>query len=211
MMPLNTYTDRDSLRQALCERISSELTTAIARRGLAWMAVSGGNTPLPLFKQLSQLQLPWDKVHITLADERLVPNDHPRSNEKLVRDTLLQGQAASARFSPLQDLGDRSLDLVLLGMGTDGHTASLFPDAAELEQALSTEASICELRPASQPEARLSLTPAAFRAAGALILHIESQEKKQVLEAAQQPGAITELPVRVLLAPNLPLTIYWAN
>jgi 6-phosphogluconolactonase len=128
------------LAQQLADDVASWLRAAIVKKNFAVLAVSGGSTPKPFFANLSNMQLEWSKVQITLVDERQVPEDSVRSNAKLVKESLLQNFAAEAQFIPLfenpnaQNL--KAFDVVILGMGNDGHTASFFPGGDNLVEAL---------------------------------------------------------------------------
>ena len=118
----------------LTKLISDKLKLAIAKKGNATFVVSGGNSPLKLFDNLSKIDLPWNKVQITLVDDRLVDKNHIHSNQKLITDHLLKNKAKLANFIPLSEKIIKSkiiltpFDVNLLGMGEDGHFASLFPD-----------------------------------------------------------------------------------
>jgi len=211
------FASAELLRRALVEEVCARLKSALQQRSRARLIVSGGNTPLPLFRKLRDIDLPWGRVEMTGAAERLVPTDHKRSNEGLVRAELLQSAATAATFVPLQQLpqlwrDDPLADVCLLGMGGDGHTASLFPDAPELDLALSADAPLLqEMNPPSQPEPRLTLTLLALQRCEQLLLHIQGQDKLDVLQRAQEEGSVTELPVRALLRQTrTALAIYWA-
>jgi 6-phosphogluconolactonase len=190
--------------------------------------VSGGTTPALFFAALSEADIAWDKVTVTLVDERFVPPSSPRSNAALVMAKLLQGKAAAARFLPLfrngEDLdeaaadGDRAIaalpqpfDVVILGMGGDGHTASFFPDAEELPALLDRENSLA-LMPVhadSAGEPRLTLTLPRIVAAGFLALHIEGDEKRATFDRAMGGGP--QLPIRAVLdASPRPVEVFWA-
>ena len=163
-----------------------------------------------------------------MADERWVRSDHERSNAALVTKNLLRNRAEKALFEPLfsehisaegaaQELAsvlsemDRPFDAVILGMGGDGHTASLFPDAPEIDVALDDNGDAAVvLTPPSQPERRLSLTPQSLLNTKFLVLHIEGEEKRIVLERALQEGREAEMPVRAVLRNDIQQTqVYW--
>jgi 6-phosphogluconolactonase len=224
----NEFADREALAETLAKRIAALLAAAIERRGSALIAVSGGTTPARLFEALSAEPIAWDRVTVTLVDERFVPPSSPRSNAALVTTKLLQGKAAVARFLPLfrkgETLkeaaadGDRAIaalpqpfDAVILGMGGDGHTASFFPDALELPALLDPESSLA-LMPVhadSAGEPRLTLTLPRIVAARFLALHIEGAEKRATFDRAIGEGP--ELPIRAVLdASPRPVDVFWA-
>jgi 6-phosphogluconolactonase len=225
---LHDFADRTALAVALAARIADALAAAIADHGTATIAVSGGSTPALLFRQLAQAPIDWSKVVVTLVDERFVAPDSPRSNQRLVTDTLLTGAAASARFVPLYrpetDLDGalaRSsdalselrwpLDVVVLGMGTDGHTASFFPDAPNLDEMLvpSSGKMLHSVLAPSGGEPRLTLSVARIASARLPVLHIEGAEKHALLQRvlSGEVGA----PIGYVLGQMLmPTHIYWA-
>lgn len=207
--------DADALAQRLAHDVAGVLGRAIDERGTASLVVSGGGTPKPMFQVLATHdELDWSKVTVTLADERAVPVDHADSNERFVHEHLLVGAAAKARFvsllpqdvSNLADLGpvaarvdaigDR-FDVVMLGMGGDGHTASLFPDAPELESAMDSSVSVVAVRPPSVAQARISLSGQRLVATRHLWLHISGDSKRDVLESALAEG---QLPIARVFA-----------
>ena len=222
--------DRQALAETLAHDVASTLSAAVATRGVASLVVSGGSTPRPFFAALASKDLPWDKVWVTLADERWVPADRESSNEALVREHLLVGPAARARFvglwkdSPTPEDGQtlceqalttvpRPFDVLVLGMGGDGHTASLFPDAAELAAGLDlSNGALClPVRPPEAPHPRMSLTLAALVASRQVILHITGADKRQVLDRALGDGPEDELPIRgVLRHFDRGVDLYWA-
>jgi 6-phosphogluconolactonase len=224
----HSFADREALASALADTIAGRLSGAIERRGAALLAVSGGSTPGRLFEILSSMEIAWDKVTVTLVDERFVPPFSPRANAALVTGRLLQGRAATARFVPLfrdnespeqaaveSGLQIASLplpfDAVILGMGTDGHTASFFPDAAELPSLLdpSNHTTLAAVHAASAGEPRLTLTLARIIEAAFLALHIEGEEKRGVFDRALVDGE--RLPIRAVLdAAPRPVEVYWA-
>jgi 6-phosphogluconolactonase len=224
------FPDALALAHALSGEIKVDLEEAIAVRGAASLVVSGGRTPSKLFTQLRDEKLDWSKVWVTLADERWVDTSSDASNERLVRETLLTGGAAAAHFvgmknpAPTPEQGadwatraltrvPRPFDVVLLGMGEDGHTASLFPGSLALARALDrTAAAGCvAINALTAPHARISLNLSALLDARRVVLHIEGDSKWQVYQRARMPGAVAELPVRaVLQQKEVPVDVYWA-
>lgn len=224
----NGFADRQDLATALACEIAGRLTGAIAERGTALLAVSGGTTPARLFAALSTTPITWDKVIVTLVDERFVPPSSPRSNAGLVTANLLQNKAAAARFVPLYheaaSIEDAAaadsealralpwpLDVVILGMGGDGHTASFFPDAGNLEELLdpTSQRIVLPVHAASGGEPRLTLSMARIVAAGFIALHIEGEDKRTAFDGAMGPGA--KKPIRrVLEAAPRPIEVFWA-
>lgn len=216
-----------ALVSALSERIAAALAGAVAQRGSATLAVSGGRTPRALFRTLSQMATPWEHVTVTLVDERFVRPEHERSNEKLVRECLLQNRAAAAKFVPLfrsglrvedaakaagADIGALPLpfDVVVLGMGSDGHTASFFPDAADIEALYANDAgnAVLPVSAESADEPRLTLAAQLIAGANLLVLHTEGEERRSILVSALSEG---RLPVaRVLQLSATQPQIYWA-
>ncbi|MEM1178749.1 MAG: 6-phosphogluconolactonase [Acidobacteriota bacterium] len=220
------FEDRGALAEALASSIADSLYGTLTGRPRASLVISGGSTPKPLFKALRGLELPWLQVDVTLADERWVEADHEASNERFARAELLTDLASSAHFVPLKtpaetpELGCDELesrirrllpfDVTVLGMGGDGHTASLFPDDPQIETWLASQALCAAGRPPSQPLPRLSLTPTALRTSRRLVLHITGQEKLDVYRSACLPGPVAELPIRAFLHGPTPIDVYWA-
>lgn len=213
------------MAQALAVRVADALREAIANRGQATLVVSGGRSPVPFFEALAQQDVPWAQVRVSLADERWVPVNHAASNEALVRRHLLRGPAAEARFLSLYQvagnleqaakLADAAvaelapIDVLVLGMGDDGHTASLFPNIPNLSQALQPGCArrVLPMLAPSEPAQRLSLTLPVLASARLPLLAIQGQTKLNILNAALQSGEITELPIRAFL--HSPLEIHW--
>lgn len=224
----NGFADRHDLATTLAGEIAGRLTGAIAERGTALLAVSGGTTPAKLFAALSTTPIAWDKVTVTLVDERFVPPSSPRSNAGLVAANLLQNNAAAARFVPLYheaaSIEDAAaadsealrslpwpLDVVILGMGGDGHTASFFPDAGNLEELLdpASRRIVLPVHAASGGEPRLTLSMARIISAGFVALHIEGEDKRTAFDGAMGPGA--KKPIRrVIEAAPRPIEVFWA-
>ena len=227
---LKTFPSRSALVLALADQITTLLCAGIDRAGRASLAVSGGSTPLELFEHLSKQDIPWQQVVITLVDERWVSPTDRDSNQNLVQKHLCQNKARTALFvglkndAPTAHEGEktceqaleqvpRPFDALILGMGNDGHTASLFPGAAELGRATSlTSGRTCmAITPPEAPHARMTLTLPAILDARHIFLHITGREKKAVLEKALQHGPAQAMPIRsVLNRQPPPLSIYWA-
>ena len=221
---LHGFADSDALAQALAGRVADVLRAALAGRGGASLALSGGTTPARFLHALSAQALDWSAVQVTLVDERWVGEDSPRSNAALIRGSLLKGVAAPARFVPLyrptlqpepalaeveaalQSL--LPLDVAVLGMGADGHTASYFPGGDHLAQALdpATPARLLPMRAPGAGETRITLTLPVLRTAGQRFLHIEGAAKREVLEQAACGNH--DLPVATVLR-HAPLEVYW--
>jgi 6-phosphogluconolactonase len=224
----HAFSGRAELAAALADQIAGHLTKAIAERGTALLAVSGGTTPAKLFAVLSTVPVAWDKVTVTLVDERFVPASSPRSNAGLVAANLLQNAAAAARFVPLyheavgiEDAAASDdaalqalpwpLDAVILGMGGDGHTASFFPDADDLPVLLdpSSDRIVLPVHAASAGEPRLTLSLARIVSAGFIALHIEGVDKRSAFESAM--GAGERKPIRAVFdASPKPVEVFWA-
>ncbi|MER9673588.1 6-phosphogluconolactonase [Mesorhizobium sp. M0208] len=222
------FAGRQELATALAGHVAGRLSKAIAERGTALLAVSGGTTPAKFFAALSTVPIAWEKVTITLVDERFVPPSSPRSNAGLVAANLLQNAAAAANFVPLYRaaasiegaaVSDSDalqvlpwpLDVVVLGMGTDGHTASFFPDADNLARLLdpSSQRLVLPVHAASAGEPRLTLSLARIINAAFVALHIEGAEKRAAFEAALGTGA--RKPIRAVLEATLkPVEVFWA-
>jgi 6-phosphogluconolactonase len=218
------------LAEALADTVAGALGAAITARGTATLAVSGGNTPKAFFTALSIRPLDWGKVTVTLVDERMVGPAHERSNHRLASLFLLQNKAAEALFVPLYSEGYDAaavaemashkidalalpFDVVVLGMGTDGHTASFFPGGTTLAAVTDPgcSQSVLSIEAPGAGEPRLTLTLPRIVEAGLVVLHIEGDAKKAVLVRALETGPETELPIRyVLRHARTPVEIYWA-
>lgn len=216
---------RKRLALQLAEAVAEALRADLATQARALLVLSGGSTPVPFFKALAGCDLPWERVQVTLADERWVAEDAADSNARLVREHLLQGHAAAATFVPLTtadatpEQGAAAVaeriealawpaSVVILGMGGDGHTASLFPDSRELGLALTTEAAVVAVRTPSQPQPRITLSAERLHQARRHVLHITGGDKRAVLARALAGDDVRELPIRAFLA--CPLATYWA-
>ncbi|MDO1510506.1 MULTISPECIES: 6-phosphogluconolactonase [unclassified Neisseria] len=187
---------------ALADAVAAALKVALDKRGNAVLAVSGGRSPIAFFEALSQKDLDWAHIAVTLVDERIVPTDHPDSNTGLVHEYLLKNKAAAAKWIPVVEAERQAADLqpeavvqtalkhyrqpdaLVLGMGGDGHTASLFPQAPQLDSGLdlANEAPLLHTTPVTAPHERVSMTLAAIAKTPAVFLAIQGAEKKAVFD-----------------------------
>ncbi len=223
-MKLETYPDREMMMLGLANTIAGQLADFLRRDGKATLSVPGGTTPGPIFDTLSGVDLDWANVAVVLNDERWVPESSERSNTRLVRERLLRGRAAQARLVPLyapaeqpEDmlaaLGDGlkphlPISVLLLGMGADMHTASLFPGADRLEEALSAQAPLLlPMRAEAAGEPRITLTAQVLREAFNIHILITGAEKRAALERAMTLSPM-EAPVRAVLDNA---TVHWAE
>lgn len=223
---MHAFDDGQALAKALSASIADKLREAIDARGEALIAVSGGSTPKRLFEELSHASLDWSRVTVTLVDERWVPDTDERSNARLVESLLLQHKAADAEFVPLYvetatpEAGiseararvaalEQPFDVIVLGMGPDGHTASFFPGGDRLGEALdvSNTSLVLPMRAPGAGEPRITFTLPVLLQARSLYLHIQGRDKRDVLAEAEQPGS--RLPIASVLRAGRPLDIYW--
>jgi 6-phosphogluconolactonase len=215
---------------AMAEQIAMALRLGISWRGRGSLVLAGGRTPLPLFHALRDAELDWGQVGITLTDERWVPEDDPGSNAAQLRQQLLAGRAGAARFLPLYDgsanaagaAGNvwnslrtlaRPFDAVALGMGEDGHFASLFPGEPALAAALDVAAApaCVAMHAPVKPHERLSLNLAALLQTRRLFLLVTGEAKRELLVAAAHREPQAQWPVTTLLAQRHPeVEVYWA-
>ena len=226
---MHSFDSREALDEQLADDIAAALETAIRERGQASIAVSGGSTPRGVFRALSARPLDWSRVTVTLVDDRWVNPEHEDSNERLVNEYLRVGNAASAPFVSLHSphahprdaqttIEERlavfgTIDVMMLGMGGDGHFASLFPDSDVLEAGLdlSGTAACIAVDPPVAPHPRMSMTLPRIFDSRFLILHITGQDKLAILDEARRQGDPLTLPIAAVLAPTAPdLVIYWA-
>ncbi len=222
------FDKKEKLYEELTNTIVCKLEKAIEENDLALIALSGGSTPKPLFEKLSHMTLPWEKIYITLVDERWVPNTHDDSNEKLVKDFLIQNKAIKANFIPLKldlptpfdavnecgkqfDTFKQNIDVVILGMGGDAHTASFFPKDENLHNALTTKDTCAATIPTDAPHQRMTFSLSKLLSAKDIFLHIEGQSKLDVYQKASQEGKIEDMPIRAFLFNEKPLKVYYAD
>ncbi|QSX35153.1 6-phosphogluconolactonase [Shewanella avicenniae] len=225
-----SFDNTEALEQQLADRIAAGLQEAIDKRGEASLVVSGGKTPTGLFNKLSHKPIDWSEVFITLADERWVDADHQDSNENTVRSVLLQNRAANAKFRGLKNMFataaagvdmtteqlanfPRPFDIVILGMGNDGHTCSWFPCAAptELNTALNTDALLCAVQPTTAPYERITFSKKAILNSRQIYLHLVGEQKLDVYKKALASDVVTEMPIRAVLAQHkTPVDVFWS-
>ena len=222
-MRLSVYPDRAALMQGVAAVIAGQLRAALAS-GPATLSVPGGTTPGPVFDALSGEALDWGRVAVLLNDERWVGEDSPRSNTRLLRERLLVGRAAAAQVVPLYAAAAQPEDqlaalamgiaphlpitVLLLGMGGDMHTASLFPGADKLAQALAPDAPVLmALRADAAGEARITLTARVLQAAAKIHILITGADKRAALERALTLPPM-QAPIRVVLDKA---TVHWAE
>jgi len=217
--------DAKTLAATLAHDVAERLHAAIAAKGQACVVLSGGRSPVPFLEKLASEPLDWAEVTVSLADERWVPVEHADSNAGLLARHLLTGAAAKASFVGLYQQAENldaaalkadqtltglpPIDVLVLGMGDDGHTASLFPASPNLEAGLdlaSTRRCLPLLAP-SVPHQRLSMTRSLLASAAFLALSVQGPGKLATLRAALAGNDLTEMPIRAFL--HDPLDIYW--
>jgi 6-phosphogluconolactonase len=230
MAERHDFAERTELAKALAAAVALKIAAAIEATGSAVIAVSGGTTPAKFFAALGKhKELDWDKVWVTLVDERWVDETSARSNALLVNEKMLQGPAAVAHFVPLYTGGDapdgaaiaraarmqaelpHPFAAVVLGMGNDGHTASFFPGGDALTAALTGAGPVLAINAPGAGEPRVTLTLSRLLDTSGLFLHIEGEEKAETLAKALGEGPVEDMPVRAVLRQSTtPLEIYWA-
>ena len=213
------------LADGLAIDVAERLRAAISARGEATLVVSGGRSPVAFFQHLAKQGLDWSKVTISLADERWVPVEHADSNAGLLKRYLLQGPVAKARFlslysaaANLEDAAEQAdrllaelpaIDVLVLGMGDDGHTASLFPNSPNLGEALQADGTrrCWPMLAPTVPHQRLTMSRALLATAHSVVLSISGSSKLTTLSAALASDDVAAMPIRAFL--QLPLEIYW--
>lgn len=224
MIALQAFATRQSFIDAAVERILKAVDDGMRKRGKAFAALSGGSTPEPVYAQLATLPLNWSNVTFLLVDERFVSPADDASNEAMLRRALAPALAAGAQLLPMYSdasleqaahradalYADRPIDIAIMGMGADGHTASWFPQSSELQSALDmgNRSTVIAVRApgAAGSSERLTLTRSALARAGAIQLLITGVEKRSVLENAQR----APLPVDALFELTPAADVLWS-
>lgn len=223
------FDSKEELVEELSSNIAQILVETIDDKGRASLLVSGGSTPKPLFEKLSNIDIPWEKVTISLVDDRWLVPTHKDSNELLVKENLMQNFASKAKFVGMYIDGKSAyesdedcsftyenhvypFDVIILGMGGDSHTASLFPENIKLKEAYDLEnESLCiSIKPDTAPYDRMSLTLQAILSAKNIILHIEGEEKLDVYEKALKSDDIFKTPISAVLNNKKDIEVYHA-
>ncbi|KRA20582.1 6-phosphogluconolactonase [Lysobacter sp. Root604] len=229
---MHAHRGRDVWTWACAVAIAAELRRDLSLRPRARLLLSGGSTPGPVYRALAKAPLEWSRVDIGLVDERWLLPDDPDSNARMVRTHLLHDHAAVARFEPLTLAGRRIEDAVaaanahaqlgasaaVLGMGEDGHTASLFPNSRDLARALESRQAYVAVDARDAPGAqqwprRISLTPVGLARVQTRLLLIQGERKREVFEAALRSGDVTRYPVLAALEAGhgAPLHVHWCE
>lgn len=230
---IETFPTLDAWAGSIAGRLEETLGAAVIDNGRAFFAGPGGTTPSPVYARMAQADIDWSKVAVTLVDERYVPESSPDSNARLIRDVLLTGRAAAARFVPLYqpavtvdraaalaahalvEAGGR-FDAVLLGMGEDGHICSMFPDSPTLKTLLTptlppTVLGVPHGRDGSAPTLeRLSINLPYLMQAGRVILGLKGAAKREVFER-EAAGDPKVQPIAALIANHVPLEVVWTE
>lgn len=226
------FATADELFFALNDTIAARLSQAVHARAFASMVVCGGSTPSPLYEKLSLGELKWNKITVTLSDERWVSPETDRSNERLLRTHFFKNAAADASFVPLKTNDARAanamakvhariarirrpFDVTLLGMGTDGHTASLIPGSNGLREALDIGAPSLAQAIIPPPDTglgeRITLTLRALLDSRAIFVLIRGEEKREAFDRAMESGDVREAPIRAVLRQfRVPVETFWA-
>lgn len=222
-MQIIEYADAELMMMTLADTLASELRQALGLGDRASIAVPGGTTPGPIFDSLCAVDIDWGRVDVMLTDERWVPESSDRSNTRLLRQRLLTNRAAAARLIPLYLTADSPEDIlddlaagvaaalplsvVLLGMGADMHTASIFPGADRLQDALTGTALLVPMRAPGAPEPRITLSAAVLNGAISRHIVITGAEKRVALDRARHLTP-TEAPIAAVLKGSI---IHWAE
>ena len=196
----------------LADELAETLNSRIASNSVASIALSGGSSPIALYRELSMEAIDWHRVTVTLIDDRKVPTDHQDSNQRLVKETLFRGRAASAKFVGLEEWPtNQSPDIGILGMGADGHFASLFPAMLDIDEAFNSEAAhtVISTAPMGNPKiSRITMNLSMILSIQTRILLIVGEKKKSILQKALVSN---DLPIARLLAHDGTRIVYGSN
>ena len=228
-------TDRETLFSKVANRCALQLTRGVEKQGRASFIVPGGSTPGPVFEKLSNMSMMWHNILVAPSDERWLATDHPQSNQNLIQRTLLVNHAEKARLMPLksdaespvsgEEIAEKNIseleqpfDVTMVGMGSDGHFASLFPGSAQLDEALDPQlkkkcigidATGCPV--AGEYTQRISLTLSAVLNSKLVVILVTGQEKLNVIRRAVEDNCPSDKPIAALLnQTTTPVEIYWA-
>ena len=226
---LREFNSTEELDNNLSKYIERILKQSLQDNFQTSLVMSGGSTPKGLFQLLSNTKIDWSKILITMADDRWVDVSHKDSNERLVKDLMLRNHAKNAKFVSLKSACTSASDgameleysfpkissfsLVILGMGADGHTASLFPNTESLRQGIDLNCSqqFIASMPNDAPHMRISMTASRLLAADEIIIHITGDKKRKVLDKAFSGTDAAEIPVRIILnQTKVPVTVFWS-
>lgn len=227
---ITSFASQEAMASSVATLIAAKIEERTAGGNVAELAVSGGSTPLALYRELAGMDLNWPNTRLTLVDERWVPPHHPRSNEAFVREAFnkapnasVQGlflekstiNAAVSHFNSSLEPSMSGFDVVVLGMGNDGHTASWFPHAAGLGNALTSDDRYCAIT-AQQSDVtgeeveRVSLTLSAIKQSPLIVLLLAGEAKYETLQVALEPGSVVDMPVRAILSARPDMHICYA-